>query len=98
MQKNLHSMLIPLPRTHHSHTHTQTHSHTDEAYEILQGMEANGPEPNIYTYNTVTRAFAQAGRLEVRSICYMPHTVLYILAVRVIEIHIDRLPDQERKS
>jgi pentatricopeptide repeat protein len=26
-------------------------------------MEANGPEPNIYTYNTVTRAFAENGRL-----------------------------------
>ena len=38
---------------------------TDKAYEILQDMESNGPEPNIYTYNTVTRAFAQAGRLEV---------------------------------
>ena len=32
---------------------------------MLQDMELNGPEPNIYTYNTVTRAFAQAGRLEV---------------------------------
>eukprot|EP00596_Hydrurales_sp_CCMP1899_P000718 CAMPEP_0119044370 /NCGR_PEP_ID=MMETSP1177-20130426/30952_1 /TAXON_ID=2985 /ORGANISM="Ochromonas sp, Strain CCMP1899" /LENGTH=540 /DNA_ID=CAMNT_0007014397 /DNA_START=865 /DNA_END=2487 /DNA_ORIENTATION=+ len=38
--------------------------HTDRAYEILRGMEENGPEPNIYTYNTVTRAFAEAGRLQ----------------------------------
>jgi pentatricopeptide repeat protein len=27
-------------------------------------METVGPEPNIYTYNTVTRAFAEDGRLE----------------------------------
>merc|ERR1711871_985272 len=27
-------------------------------------MEANGPDPNIYTYNTVTRAFAEAGKLD----------------------------------
>ena len=27
-------------------------------------MERRGPEPNIYTYNTVTRAYAEAGRLE----------------------------------
>ena len=40
--------------------------HVDKAYEISQDMELNGPEPNIYTYNTVTRAFAQAGRLEVQ--------------------------------
>ena len=60
----------PLLHTPHTHTHT----HIDEAYEILQGMEANGPEPNIYTYNTVTRAFAKAGRLEVRT--YVIH-VLY---------------------
>jgi hypothetical protein len=34
---------------------------------MLLDMEENGPEPNIYTYNTVTRAFAEAGRLEVRT-------------------------------
>ena len=34
------------------------------AYDILQTMEQDGPEPNIYTYNTVTRAFAEAGRLD----------------------------------
>merc|ERR1711871_679838 len=27
-------------------------------------MEANGPDPNIYTYNTVVRAFAEAGKLD----------------------------------
>ena len=37
---------------------------TYKAYEILQDMEANGPDPNIYTYNTVTRAFAEAGKLD----------------------------------
>lgn len=37
---------------------------TYKAYAILQDMEANGPEPNIYTYNTVTRAFAEAGKLD----------------------------------
>jgi pentatricopeptide repeat protein len=31
---------------------------------MLVGMEKDGPEPNIYTYNTVTRAFAESGRLE----------------------------------
>ena len=46
-------------------------------------MEANGPEPNIYTYNTVTRAFAEAGRLEVRTF-YVSCTVLYTLAGRFI--------------
>jgi len=37
---------------------------TDTAYKMLLDMEKNGPEPNIYTYNTVTRAFAEAGRLD----------------------------------
>lgn len=37
--------------------------YTDMAYAILADMERNGPEPNIYTYNTVTRAFAEQGRL-----------------------------------
>lgn len=37
---------------------------TYKAYAILQDMEAHGPEPNIYTYNTVTRAFAEAGKLD----------------------------------
>lgn len=36
----------------------------DVAYKMLIGMEKDGPEPNIYTYNTVTRAFAESGRLE----------------------------------
>lgn len=30
--------------------------------KILSDMEKNGPEPNIYTYNTVTRAFAESGK------------------------------------
>ena len=38
--------------------------YTDIAYDILQTMERDGPEPNIYTYNTITRAFAEAGRLD----------------------------------
>jgi hypothetical protein len=33
--------------------------YTDIAYKFLQDMEKYGPEPNIYTYNTVTRAFAE---------------------------------------
>jgi pentatricopeptide repeat protein len=37
--------------------------YTYKAYSILQDMETHGPDPNIYTYNTVTRAFAQAGKL-----------------------------------
>ena len=36
-------------------------NYTYKAYAILQDMEERGPEPNIYTYNTVTRAFAEAG-------------------------------------
>lgn len=39
-------------------------SYTEKAYEILQDMEANGPEPNIYTYNNVVRVFAEAGKLD----------------------------------
>ena len=38
--------------------------YTDMAYSILADMEKNGPEPNIYTYNTVMRAFAEQGRLQ----------------------------------
>lgn len=38
--------------------------YTDAAYDMLLDMEKNGPEPNIYTYNTITRAFAEAGRIE----------------------------------
>ena len=37
---------------------------TDSAYAMLQSMERDGPEPNIYTYNTVSRAFAEAGRMD----------------------------------
>lgn len=40
-------------------------SDSDIAYELMLDMEKNGPEPNIYTYNTVTRAFAESGRLQV---------------------------------
>lgn len=36
-----------------------------KAYEILKHMEENGPEPNIYTYNTVARAFAELGKIDV---------------------------------
>ena len=32
---------------------------------MLLDMEANGPEPNIYTYNTVIRAFAEVGNIDV---------------------------------
>lgn len=37
--------------------------YTDECDAILRRMEKFGPEPNIYTYNTMVRAFAEAGRL-----------------------------------
>lgn len=37
--------------------------YSNRAYELLKSMEANGPEPNIYTYNTITRAFAEVGKL-----------------------------------
>lgn len=33
-------------------------------FDILSEMEQNGPEPNIYTYNTIVRAFAEVGRLD----------------------------------
>jgi pentatricopeptide repeat protein len=33
------------------------------AFAILESMETNGPEPNIYTYNTITRALAESGLL-----------------------------------
>ena len=39
-------------------------TYTDRAYAIFRKMEIYGPEPNLYTYNTVIRAFAEAGRLE----------------------------------
>lgn len=39
-------------------------AYTDTAYQIMLKMERDGPEPNIYTYNTVTRAFAEEGRLD----------------------------------
>jgi len=35
------------------------------ALNLLKGMEAEGPEPNIFTYNTIIRAFIDSGRLEV---------------------------------
>ena len=38
--------------------------YSDHAAGILQHMEKYGPEPNIYTYNTITRAYAEAGRLD----------------------------------
>lgn len=37
--------------------------YVDIAFKILSNMEENGPEPNIYTYNTATRAFAETGKL-----------------------------------
>jgi pentatricopeptide repeat protein len=37
--------------------------YTDRAYALMLDMEQNGPEPNIYTYNSIIRAFAEAGRL-----------------------------------
>lgn len=39
-------------------------AYSDHAAAILRHMEKNGPEPNIYTYNTITRAYAEAGRLD----------------------------------
>jgi len=38
--------------------------YADRAYAMMKDMEENGPEPNIYTYNTITRAFAETGRLD----------------------------------
>ena len=38
--------------------------YSDHAAGILSHMEKHGPEPNIYTYNTITRAYAEAGRLD----------------------------------
>ena len=72
-------------------------THADEAYEILQGMEANGPEPNIYTYNTVTRAFAQAGRLEVRT-CHTSRVARHILDGLVTEIWRDMWIDNQKST
>jgi len=37
--------------------------YTDRAYALMLDMEQHGPEPNIYTYNSIIRAFAEAGRL-----------------------------------
>jgi pentatricopeptide repeat protein len=31
---------------------------------MLLDMEANGPEPNIYTYNNIVRVFAEVGKLD----------------------------------
>ena len=39
-------------------------SYTDIAYKILLDMEKYGPEPNIYTYNNIVRAFAEKGKLD----------------------------------
>ena len=41
-----------------------TDEFTQKAFQLLTEMETVGPEPNIFTYNTVTRAFAEAGRLQ----------------------------------
>jgi pentatricopeptide repeat protein len=41
-----------------------TDTYTQIAMDMLADMEQVGPEPNIFTYNTITRAFAEAGRLE----------------------------------
>jgi pentatricopeptide repeat protein len=34
------------------------------AYSIWRHMEEYGPAPNMYTYNNIVRAFAEAGLLE----------------------------------
>lgn len=41
-------------------------NYTDMAYGIWRRMEDVGPKPNLYTYNTILRAFAEAGRVKVR--------------------------------
>lgn len=38
-------------------------AYVNSALAILESMEARGPEPNIYTYNTITRALAESGLL-----------------------------------
>ena len=57
-------------------------SYTDTAYEMLLKMEKDGPEPNIYTYNTVTRAFAEAGRLQV-SKAFRQNCCFYFLFLKL---------------
>jgi hypothetical protein len=44
----------------HTYVHVSKYVNT-HIYNTFIGMEKDGPEPNIYTYNTVTRAFAEAG-------------------------------------
>lgn len=39
-------------------------SYSDMAVALLRDMEVNGPEPNIFTYNTIIRTFANGGRLQ----------------------------------
>eukprot|EP00607_Mallomonas_marina_P005775 CAMPEP_0182437520 /NCGR_PEP_ID=MMETSP1167-20130531/85101_1 /TAXON_ID=2988 /ORGANISM="Mallomonas Sp, Strain CCMP3275" /LENGTH=399 /DNA_ID=CAMNT_0024630465 /DNA_START=774 /DNA_END=1970 /DNA_ORIENTATION=- len=38
--------------------------YSDIAISMLKHMESTGPEPNIFTYNTIIRAFSDSGRLE----------------------------------
>jgi len=38
--------------------------YSDKAFAMLKDMELNGPEPNIYTYNNICRAFAELGRVD----------------------------------
>jgi pentatricopeptide repeat protein len=40
-------------------------NYTEKCFEILEEMELYGPKPNIYTYNSVLKAFAEEGNLEV---------------------------------
>lgn len=60
-------------------------SYADKAFELLKEMETNGPEPNVYTYNNICRAFAEQGRLQVPfrlpNITYIPSNSLYILSI-----------------
>ena len=39
-------------------------NYTQRAYDIIKDMELNGPAPNIYTYNTIVRSFAEEGNLD----------------------------------
>lgn len=40
-------------------------AHLTYAYEIYREMEEKGPQPNLFTYNSLVRLFAQAGKLQV---------------------------------
>ena len=60
-------------------------SYADKAFELLKEMETNGPEPNVYTYNNICRAFAEQGRLQVplrlSNITFSPPTLQNILSI-----------------